>query len=538
MTPEIDAETLMKWIGQNVHATILDIRTPIDRDRGFIPGSIHLNVNAALENQELHAIAIANRNVDDRIVTVCESRALSHAAAEKLRSLGFDAYSLRGGMDAWTRVGGSLEQRVQTSWPPFLVLMVVNAFVGSMVGMERTLLPLIAERDFGLISRSVILTFIISFGIVKAVTNLFAGYLADRFGRRAVLIAGWLIGAPVPLLIMAAPDWSWVVFANVLLGLNQGLCWSMTVVMMIDIVGPRRRGLAMGLNEFAGYAALSATALLTGYLATAYGLRPWPFLTGVICVILGLTFSLFLVAETDPTVASKKNSDRKALNDIARSSDISPKSGDRRRSSDSFMSILFQTTWRDRDMFAACQAGMATRLNDGIAWGLLPLLFSSSGLSIQHVALLVAIYPGVWGLGQLVTGVLSDLRGRKGLIVAGMTTQALGMAAFAVGKSLSFWIAGSVFLGLGAAAVYPTLIAAVSDKANPRRRASIVGVYRLWRDSGYALGAVLSGLLADAFNVRIAIASAACVTILSGFITAISMKETLGSVSTDPPNAD
>ena len=395
-------------------------------------------------------------------------------------------------------------------WRPLLLLMVINAFVGAMVGLERTLLPLIAERDFGLTSRSTILTFLISFGIVKALTNLFAGFLADRLGRRSVLIAGWLVGLPVPLLIMAAPSWGWVVVANLLLGLNQGLCWSMTVVMMIDVVGPRRRGLAIGLNEFAGYAAVSATALLTGYVATAYGLRPWPFYPGVIFAVLGLVLSWVLVPET------------------GRSHSPAAEAGPR-RTGGSLISIILLTSWTDRSLFAANQAGMATRLNDGIAWGLLPLLFSGAGLSLERVGLLAAVYPGVWGLGQLVTGTLSDRWGRKGLIVAGMWGQAAAMAVFAIGQNFAFWLAASVLLGLATALVYPTLIAAVSDKASPDRRASAVGVYRLWRDSGYVLGALLAGSLADAFNLRVSIAGIAGVTFFSGLIAMIFMQETLGS---------
>jgi len=325
----------------------------------------------------------------------------------------------------------NLKLGLLANWRSFTLLVIVNAFVGAMVGQERTLLPLIAEADFHLASRSVILSFLISFGIVKAVANLFAGVWADRLGRKPILVAGWLVGLPVPWLIMSAPNWSWVVFANVLLGVNQGLCWSATVIMKIDLVGPRRRGLAMGLNEFAGYLAVSASAFLTAYLATHHGLRPVPFYPGVAFAVTGLVLSVFLVHETKPHAALEASSD----------------AAGRRTSSASFTRVLLLTSWRDRSLFAASQAGMVNNLNDGMAWGLLPLLFASAGLPLGRVGLLAAAYPAVWGISQLATGALSDRWGRKWMIAAGMFVQAFAIALFVVETGFGPWLVGSVLLG-------------------------------------------------------------------------------------------
>jgi MFS family permease len=397
------------------------------------------------------------------------------------------------------------------NWRPFTLLVIVNAFVGAMVGQERTLLPLIAEADFHLASRSVILSFLVSFGIVKALANLFAGFWSDRLGRKSILVAGWLVGLPVPWLLMSAPSWGWVVFANVLLGVNQGLCWSTTVIMKIDLVGPRRRGLAMGLNEFAGYMAVSVSAFLTGYLATFYGLRPVPFYPGVAFAVLGLTLSLFLVPETRPYAALESGG----------------VGGERRASGPSFTHVLLLTSWKDKTLFAVSQAGLTNNLNDGMVWGLLPLLFAGSGLPLGQVGFLAASYPAVWGMSQLATGALSDRWGRKWMIAAGMWVQSAGIVLFVAGTGFPVWLVGSVLLGLGTAMVYPTLLAAVSDVAHPDWRASAVGVYRLWRDGGYAVGALLSGLLADAFGLRVSVAAVAGLTFLSGLVVAVVMRETI-----------
>ncbi len=405
---------------------------------------------------------------------------------------------------------------LRANWQQFTLLVIINVFVGAMVGLERTVIPLIAGADFGLTSKAATLSFLVSFGIVKALANLFAGRMSDRLGRKRILVAGWLAGLPVPLLIMFAPSWGWVVFANVLLGINQGLCWSTTVIMKIDLVGPQRRGLAMGLNEAAGYIAVSLSALVTGYLASAYGLRPAPFLPGVVFALLGLLLSTVFVRETH------RHAQLEAQQVSATSAAQTNAAHDR-----SFADVLLLTSWRDRALFAASQAGMVNNLNDGMVWGLLPIYLAARGLSLDQIGIIAAVYPGVWGLSQLLTGALSDRWGRKWLIASGMWVQSIGIGLLVIGQGFGVWIAGAVLLGLGTALVYPTLLAAVSDVAHPDWRASAVGVYRLWRDGGYAVGAFLSGMLADAFNIPVAIAVIGGLTFLSGAIVAGVMYETL-----------
>lgn len=377
------------------------------------------------------------------------------------------------------------------------------------MGLERTVVPLIARADFGLVSKTVVLSFLVSFGIVKALANLFAGRLADRIGRKPLLVAGWLAALPVPLLIIWAPSWGWVVFANVLLGVNQGLCWSATVIMKIDLVGPARRGLAMGVNEFAGYVAVSLSALVTGYLAAAHGLRPTPFYPGIAFALLGLVLSVFAVRET----RGHARVEARQLGQAA----AQPR----------FAQILLLTTWHDRTLFAASQAGMVNNMNDGLVWGLIPVFLAARGVALDRIAVVTATYPLVWGVGQLATGALSDRWGRKWMIASGMWVQAVGIAAFVISRSFWSWMAGATLLGIGTALVYPTLLAAVSDVAHPDWRASAVGVYRLWRDAGYAVGAIAAGLLADAFTVPFAISAIAAATFASGVVVAGVMVETL-----------
>jgi MFS family permease len=423
---------------------------------------------------------------------------------------------------------------LRANWRQFTLLLIVNAFVGAMVGLERTVVPLIAEEDFGLVSRSIALSFLVSFGVVKALSNLFAGRMSDRLGRKRILIAGWLAGLPVPFLIMFAPSWGWVVFANVLLGINQGLCWSTTVIMKIDLVGPKQRGLAMGLNESAGYLAVSASALLTGYLAASYGLRPAPFYPGIVFAFLGLLISIFFVHETHSYAKQEGQAQPTQI----------PSNTVEVHHQPTFAQILLLTSWKDRALFAVSQAGMVNNLNDGMVWGLVPIFLIGAGLPLQQVGLIAAVYPGVWGISQLLTGALSDRWGRKRMIVSGMWVQAIGISLFVVGKSFIVWLAGSTLLGIGTALVYPTLLAAVSDVAHPEWRASAVGVYRLWRDGGYAVGALLSGILADAGDaagiagIPFAMLTIAALTFLSGIIVAVVMYETLPGrrVAAFPPD--
>ena len=410
---------------------------------------------------------------------------------------------------------------LKANWKQFSLLVVVNGFVGAMVGLERTILPLIASNEFGITSKSVVLSFLISFGLVKALSNFFAGGLADTLGRKKLLVVGWYLGVPVPFLIIWAPDWGWVVFANILLGMNQGFCWSMTVIQKIDLVGPARRGLAMGINESAGYVAVSLSALATGYIAASYSLRPYPFYLGIAFVLLGLFLSIFFVKETRAYAMAEASTWDTNVQE--------PLYGDRPKNKQrpSLAEILLITSWKDKALFSCSQAGMVNNLNDGMAWGLFPLFFAAAGLDIYSIGIIAAVYPGVWGSLQLVTGMLSDRWGRKKMIFTGMWVQALGIWLTAATHSFPYWVSGSAILGLGTALVYPTLLAAISDVANPSWRASAVGVYRLWRDGGYALGALMAGLLADTFSISWAIWIIGGLTFLSGVIVAILMYETL-----------
>jgi MFS family permease len=389
----------------------------------------------------------------------------------------------------------------------FALLVLINGFVGAMVGAERVVLPLLAEHEFGLASRAAILSFIVSFGVVKAVANLVAGQLGDRMGRKRILIAGWFFGLPVPLLLYFAPSWSWIVFANVLLGLNQGLAWSTTVIMKIDLVGPKRRGFAMGLNEAAGYLAVSGAALLAGYVAGAYGYRAALLWVGGTASVLGLLLSAVFVRDS----RAHAEAEGRAQQAVERS----------------FREVFALASWRDRTLFSVSQAGMVNNLNDGMAWGLFPLYFASEGLSLGAISILGALYPAVWGTAQLATGALSDRFGRKLLIASGMVLQGIAILIMPFTDGFAPWATAAVLLGIGTAMVYPTLLAAISDVAHPSWRASAVGVYRLWRDGGYALGALLAGVIADALGLRWAIGAVGVITVLSGILVSIIMGETL-----------
>lgn len=393
----------------------------------------------------------------------------------------------------------------------FSLLMLVNAFVGAMVGMERSILPAIAQQEFHVAARAAILSFIVVFGITKALTNYFAGRLSDRFGRKHVLVAGWLVAIPVPFVLMWAPSWNWVVAGNVLLGVSQGLTWSTTVIMKIDLVGPKRRGLAMGLNEFSGYIAVAGSALATAWIAARYGLRPQPFYLGVVYVAAGLLLSALAIRETQSHVAHEVRSTVAAPNEEGLSQ----------------TEIFRRTSLTDRNLSSVSQAGLVNNLNDGMAWGLFPLVFAAAGMSLSQVGLLAAIYPAVWGVTQIATGALSDRVGRKWLIAGGMWVQAGAIAVTAVTTQFMAFGVGAVLLGLGTAMVYPTLLAAIGDVAHPAWRASAVGVYRLWRDLGYALGALLAGVTADLYGLSWAVWLVAGLTALSGIVAATRMTETL-----------
>ncbi len=393
----------------------------------------------------------------------------------------------------------------------FLLLVVVNAFVGALVGLERSILPAIAEQEFHIAARTAILSFIVVFGMTKALTNYGAGRLSDGFGRRHVLVGGWIVAIPVPFMLMWGPTWSWVVAANVLLGASQGLTWSSTVIMKIDLVGPSRRGLAMGINEFAGYVAVAASAFATGWIAAHYGLRPQPFYLGVVYVAAGLLLSASMVRETKHHVRHEANqrADEATLGTLTQ------------------REVFWRTTLGDRNLSSVSQAGLVNNLNDGMAWGIFPLYFAAAGMTLERIGLLAALYPAVWGIVQLLTGAWSDRIGRRGLIGWGMWVQAGGIALIVATSSFAMFAVGAMLLGTGTAMVYPTLLAAIGDVAHPSWRASAVGVYRLWRDLGYAIGALIAGITADALGLSAAMWLVAAITFASGAVVFLRMSETL-----------
>jgi MFS family permease len=400
----------------------------------------------------------------------------------------------------------------------FSLLVLLNAFVGSMVGLERTILPLLGELEFGLSSKTAITSFIVSFGVTKAILNLVAARLSDRVGRKPVLVVGWLFALPVPFLIIYAPTWGWIDLANVLLGANQALAWSMTVIMKIDLVGPKRRGLALGLNEFAGYFAVGAMSWITGYIAGHSALRPQPFYLGIGIAIVGLVLAVVAVKETHAHVAVEAST----------SGSAAP------TAQPSLSAIFYVTSVGNLSLFAACQAGLVNNLNDGMSWGLYPLFFAAHGLGVQRIGVVKAVYPIVWGVLQIATGVLSDRVGRKGLIAWGMVVQAGGIWLTVAVPDYGAWLVGAALQGLGTAMVYPTLLAAITDHAHPTWRASSLGVYRFWRDLGYAIGALLSGLIADTIGLEAAIHVVAALTLLSGGIVGWAMRQPAPALDTVP----
>jgi MFS family permease len=412
--------------------------------------------------------------------------------------------------------GRPLSLGLRANAAQFAILVAVNALVGGMVGQQQTVLPLLAEDEFGLTGYTFIFTYVTAFGITKAAANYVAGTWSDRYGRKPVLIAGWLFAIPVPLLLMWAPSWGWVIAANVLLGINQGLTWSTTVIMKIDLVGPSQRGLAMGLNEAAGYGAVAVTSMAAGYLAAEHGLRPAPFLLGLAYTALALGLSTLVVKETRGH----------ARVEAAAHTPRADGRHDHLHGALSSREVFAQTSYREPALSSASQAGLVNNLNFGLSWGLFPLLFAGSGLRVDQIGVLFALYPGVWGVGQLFTGALSDRWGRKHLITTGMLTQAGALVVIALGGTFTVWAVGTVLLGAGTAMVYPTLLAAIGDVAHPDWRGRAVGVYRVWRDLGYAVGAVMGGVVADLWSLPSAVWVAAAVTLVSALVVAVRMYET------------
>jgi len=391
---------------------------------------------------------------------------------------------------------------LRENWRQFSLLVLVNAFVGGMVGLERTVVPLIGSEEFRIASTAIVVSFIVSFGVVKACANLVSGHLADLYGRRPLLILGWLVGLPVPFMIAWGPNWGWIIAANALLGINQGLAWSMTVLMKVDLVGPNSRGLAVGLNESAGYLAVGVTAFVTGFIAERYGLRPAPFYIGMAYAGCGLLCSVLLIRDTREHVAMELAQHPRTPDALG------------------FWQVFRRTSFGDRNLFAASQAGLVNNLNDGVSWGILPLFFTSYGLNIERIGVLKAVYPAIWGILQTVTGPLSDRWGRKGLIAAGMWVQAVGLVLTAFTHRFAWWLLAAVLLGVGTAMVYPALIAAVSDASHPSWRARSLSVYRFWRDLGYAIGALCAGIIADVFGMQWAIVAIGGITFASGAVVA------------------
>ncbi len=390
----------------------------------------------------------------------------------------------------------SVQLGLKENWKQFTLLVIINAFVGGMIGLERTIIPQIAEADFGLAAKTAILSFIVVFGVTKAITNYYTGALANRVGRKNLLVIGWLFAIPVPIMLIYAPSWNWIIAANILLGINQGFTWSSTVVMKIDLVGENDRGFAMGLNEFAGYLALAAIAFLTGWIANSYGLRPYPFYVGIVLAVIGLMLSWLFVKDTHKHVVLE-----------ATTSNI-PK----------LKRIFWETTWQHKNLGSITQAGLVNNLNDGMVWGLFPLLLVSKGFDLQQTGIIVATYPAVWGVGQLFSGKLADKYCKKTLLFLGMLLQGIALLGMINAHSFSTFMVLSSLLGIGTAIVYPTFLAAISDYTHPDQRPKSIGIFRLWRDLGYAIGAILTGLIADQFGLEAPILAIGILTLVSSFI--------------------
>lgn len=395
----------------------------------------------------------------------------------------------------------NIQLGLKENWKQFTLLVIINAFVGGMVGMERSILPRIAEVEFAVAAKTAILSFIIVFGIVKALTNYFTGALANRFGRKNLLTAGWIIGIPIPFILMYAPSWNWIIAANVLLGINQGLTWSSTVMMKIDLVGEKQRGFAMGLNEFAGYISVALVAFLTGYIAGEYGLRPYPFYTGVVLVILGLLSTIFLVKDTRHHVQKETQQSNVPL----------------------LKNIFWETTLKNRNLGSVTQAGLVNNLNDGMVWGIFPILLGIKGFSIAEIGIITAVYPAVWGLGQIFTGKMADIFPKRSMLFLGMLLQAVALVLFVWATSFLHFLLLSILLGWGTAMVYPTFLATIAEYTNPKDRPKSIGIFRLWRDLGYAIGAILTGVIADFFNINTSIFFIAALTFLSAMVIRLRM---------------
>jgi MFS family permease len=391
---------------------------------------------------------------------------------------------------------------LRENWQQFTILVIINAFVGGMVGLERSILPQIAEEEFHIAAKTALLSFIVVFGIVKALTNYYTGVLANKIGRKNLLIIGWIIAIPIPFLLMYAPTWNWIIATNVLLGLSQGLTWSSTVVMKIDLVGDKQRGLAMGLNEFAGYISVAIVAFLTGWIASSYGLRPYPFYIGFALVFLGLVGSIFLVKDTRQHVASESSS-----SSVPR-----------------LKSIFWETTWKHRNLGSVTQAGLINNLNDGMVWGIFPIVLALKNFTLAEIGVITAVYPAVWGLGQLITGKMADVLPKKQLLFWGMFLQAIALFFIIYAESKLQYIALAAILGWGTAMVYPTFLATVAENTHPQDRAKSIGIFRLWRDLGYAIGAIITGIIADWWNINAAIVFISILTFISAIIIQIRMR--------------
>lgn len=391
---------------------------------------------------------------------------------------------------------------LKENWKQFTLLVIINGFVGGMVGLERTILPQIAEQEFAIAAKTAILSFIIVFGIVKAITNYYTGTLANKYGRKNLLVAGWLIAIPIPFVLMYAPNWNWIITANVLLGINQGLTWSSTVVMKIDLVGEKQRGFAMGLNEFAGYLSVAIIAFLTGWIAGKYGIRPYPFYLGFVLVFFGLIGSIFWIKDTKHHVAKETTTS------------TVPK----------LKNIFWDTTWKNKNLGSVTQAGLINNLNDGMVWGIFPILLANKNFTLEQIGIVAAVYPGVWGIGQLFTGKMADKFCKKDMLYTGMFLQAVALVLFVWANTMFEYVALSAVLGWGTAMVYPTFLATVAENTHPQDRAKSIGIFRLWRDLGYAIGAILTGIIADLLSINAAILFIGFLTFMSALIIYFRMR--------------